>query len=153
MKLETILFPTDFSPGSDIAARYARDLAAQYAAELIVIHVYYDVIEGTGWYAPQIPLHELSDEVEQSAKEQLRMFCEANFSGMTHVTQRVLKGVAYQEIQKAAEEQKADLIIVGTHGRTGFDRVLFGSTAERVVRGASCPVLTVRLPPHRSSSF
>jgi len=152
MKLERILFPTDFSPGSDLAARYAADLASQYGAELIVVHVFFDVIEGTSWYAPQVPLHDLSHEVEESARRQLDAFCSRNFQGMEKMRSHLIKGMADQEILKAAEAEKADLIVIGTHGRTGLNRVLFGSTAEKVVRRADCPVLSVRLPGHRKES-
>lgn len=152
MKIETILLPTDFSSGSDLAARYAADLASQYGAELVVIHVFFDVIEGTSWYAPQIPLRDLSAEVEDSARKQLERFITANFQGTSKVRSKVVRGMADQEILKAATDEKVDLIVIGTHGRTGLNRVLFGSTAEKVVRSATCPVLTVRLPSHRDTS-
>ena len=60
----------------------------------------------------------------------------------------VLKGTPYEEISRFAEANKIDLVVIGTHGRKGLDRMLFGSTAEQVVRHAPCPVLTVRLPKH-----
>jgi len=152
MKIEKILFPTDFSAGSDLAAGYARDLASQYGAELVVVHVFFDLMEGTSWYAPQVPVQDLSDEVEASARRQLEEFCSRNFQGLTGVRSRVLKGMADQEILKSAAEERADLIVIGTHGRTGLNRVLFGSTAEKVVRRAECPVLSVRLPSYGKKS-
>jgi universal stress protein A len=70
--------------------------------------------------------------------------------GIKDIERIVVKGRPYEKILKFAGENKADLIVIGTHGRKGLDRVIFGSTAEKVVRDAPCPVLSVRLPSHEA---
>ena len=148
MKLKTILFATDFSEGSKNALPYAVDLAKRYEAKLYFMHVIYDVARTTGWYVPHISVEEIYNDLEKSAKTELeKTFVEEmrGFKGIEHV---VLKGTPYEEICRFAEDNKIDIIVLGTHGRKGIDRMIFGSTAEQVVRHAPCPVLSVRLPKH-----
>ena len=73
-------------------------------------------------------------------------FCQTKLKDFSSFEKVVISGIPYEEIIKKADETQASLIVMGTHGRRGLDHMLFGSTAERVVRGAGCPVLTVRLP-------
>jgi len=73
-------------------------------------------------------------------------FCSSKMGDFTNFTTSIVTGIPYEEIIRSAREAAASLIVLGTHGRTGLDHLIFGSTAERVVRGASCPVLTIRLP-------
>ena len=149
MNFKTILFATDFSEGSKNALPYAVDLAKRYEAKLFFMHVIYDVARTTGWYVPHITADEMYNDLEKGAKTELeKTFIEEmrGFKGIEHV---VLKGIPYEEITKFAETNKIDLIVIATHGRTGLDRLLFGSTAEQVVRYAPCPVLSVRLPQHQ----
>lgn len=149
MKIEKILFPTDFSKGSDNALLYAIDLAKQYNATLFIIHIIYDVIQTTGWDVPHLPLEQLDKDLTASSEQKLDEFSEEVVRDLEKVEKRTITGVPYQEIVQFAEDEKIDLIVIGTHGRTGLDRVFFGSTAERVVRMAPCPVLSVRIPSHR----
>jgi universal stress protein A len=93
-------------------------------------------------------MDELYRDMEKNAKAQLEKSFLEEIRGYKDVEHVVLKGTPYEEISRFAEENKIDLIVIGTHGRTGLDRMLFGSTAEQVVRYAPCPVLTVRLPKH-----
>ncbi len=149
MKIEKILFPTDFSKGSDNALLYAIDLAKQYNATLFILHIIYDVIQTTGWDVPHLPLEQLDKDLTASSEQKLDKFSEEAVRDLEKVEKRTITGVPYQEIVQFAEDEKIDLIVIGTHGRTGLDRVFFGSTAERVVRMAPCPVLSVRIPSHR----
>ncbi len=149
MKIEKILFPTDFSKGSDNALLYAIDLTKQYNATLFIIHIIYDVIQTTGWDVPHLPLEQLDKDLTASSEQKLDEFAEETVRDLDKVEKRTITGVPYQEIVQFAEDEKIDLIVIGTHGRTGLDRVFFGSTAERVVRMAPCPVLSVRIPSHR----
>jgi len=148
MKIEKILFPTDFK-GSDNALLYAIDLTKQYNATLFIIHIIYDVIQTTGWDVPHLPLEQLDKDLTASSEQKLDEFAEETVRDLDKVEKRTITGVPYQEIVQFAEDEKIDLIVIGTHGRTGLDRVFFGSTAERVVRMAPCPVLSVRIPSHR----
>ena len=149
MKIERILFATDFSEGSDHALPYAVDMAKQYGAKLYFVHVIYDVAKTAGWYVPHVSIDEIYRDMEQSARTELEKIFIDEMRGFNNIEYKVLKGVPYEEISKLAGEQKVDLIVLGTHGRRGIDRMLFGSTAEQVVRNAPCPVLSVRLPQHK----
>ncbi len=147
MNVKKILFPTDFSEGSDNALPYAADMAKHYGAKLYLLHVIQDV-EATGWYVPHVSLDELYKDMEKNAAKELGRYGLEEFRGLKDIERIVVKGRPYEEILRFARENKADLIVIGTHGRKGLDRVIFGSTAEKVVRDAPCPVLSVRLPGH-----
>jgi len=149
MKIERILFATDFSEGSAHALPYAVDMARQYDAMLYIVHVIYDVARTAGWYVPHVSIDEIYRDMEKSAAAELEKVFIDEMRGYGKVGRHVLKGVPYEEICRFAAEQKIDLIVLGTHGRRGIDRMLFGSTAEQVVRNAPCPVLSVRLPQHK----
>lgn len=148
MEIRSILFPTDFSEGSSQALRYAVDLAQRYGAKLFVIHVIYDVVKATGWYVPHVSVDKMYEDIRESAKKELERFGVEELSVLKNVERLVLSGVPHEEIINFAKEQKIDLIVMGTHGRKGVDRILFGSTAAQIVRFAPCPVLTVRLPQY-----
>ena len=146
MEIKKILFPTDFSEGSLNAFPYAVDLARTYGARLYMFHAIYDVVTASGWYVPHISFDEMYKDVESSARKELERFGLEEKRKLKDVEHIIVKGVPYEEILKFAKENSIDLIVIGTHGRKGLDRALFGSTAERVVRNSTCPVLTVREP-------
>jgi len=150
MNVKKILFPTDFSEGSDNALPYAADMARHYGAKLYLLHVIQDIAEAMGWYVPHVSLDELYRDIEGNAAEEIARYGVEEFRGLKDIERIVVKGTPYQEILKFAGEKKADLIVIGTHGRKGLDRVIFGSTAEKVVRDAPCPVLSVRLPRYEA---
>lgn len=143
MEIKRILFPTDISEGSAHAVPFVADLTRHYGAKLYVIHVMYDVGRATGWYVPHISMDELYRDIASNAMKEIEKCCVEELGGYKEVDYAVLKGVPHEEILKFADEKKIDLIVMGTHSRRGLDRVIFGSTAERVVRHAPCPVLTV----------
>lgn len=149
MEIKRILFPTDFSEGSSHALPYAIDMARHYGARLYLLHVIYDIAKTTGWYVPHISMDEMYKDMEESAKKELERYGLEELRGLKEVERAVRKGVHHEEIIRFANEKKIDLIVMGTHGRKGIDRILFGSTAAQVVRNAPCPVLTVRLPMHK----
>ncbi|MFZ6017854.1 MAG: universal stress protein [Nitrospirota bacterium] len=148
MEIKRILFPTDFSEGSAHALPYAVDMAKHYGARLYIIHVIYDIAKTTGWYVPHVSMDEVYKDMEQAAKKELDKCWFEEMRGFKDIERSVVTGVPYEEIIKFVNENKIDLIVMGTHGRKGIDRILFGSTATQVVRNAPCPVLTVRLPVH-----
>lgn len=150
MNVKKILFPTDFSEGSNNALPYAADMARHYGAKLYLFHVIQDIAEATGWYVPHVSLDELYKDMEKNAAKEMDRYGVEEFRGLKDIERIVVKGTPYKEILKFAGENKADLIVIGTHGRKGIDRVIFGSTAEKVVRDAPCPVLSVRLPVHEA---
>ncbi len=146
MEIKRILYPTDFSEGSANAIPYVADLTRHYGAKLYIIHVLYDIVRATGWYVPHINIDEMYKEMEANAMKELERCCIEELRGYRDIEYRVLRGVPHEEILKFAEANNIDMIVMGTHSRKGIDRVIFGSTAERVVRDSRCPVLTVGHP-------
>jgi nucleotide-binding universal stress UspA family protein len=140
LPLHTLLHPTDFSERSEYAFRLACSLARDYGARLVVLHVVTPpvVIYGEGVVPPE------PEMFRAEAQEKLnRLEAPAPGVGMER---RLTEGDPVAEILRLARESGADLIVLGTHGRTGLGRLLMGSVAEQVVRQAPCPVLTIRMP-------
>lgn len=146
MKVKRVLVPVDFSANSLHALDYAVDFAKAFKAELLVLYVvepvYYAVPDFTGGAAAA--LGGVLDEQRRSARAQL-LEMERRYA-KRRVKLRILlqSGSAYQAIVDTARRLKADMIIMATHGRTGMSHLLMGSVAERVVRSATCAVLTLR---------
>ena len=143
---EKILTAIDFSESSDYAFEYALTLARQFQAELTVMHVINEPVDLRGFYVPHISFEQLEKEIEEGAEKMMETFCQTKMGDFTRYTTVVVAGIPYEEILRKAEESGASLIVLGTHGRNGIDHLIFGSTAERVVRSAACPVLTIRMP-------
>lgn len=145
-RFNTILLATDFSDTSRKAAEYALDMARTFEADLLVLHVINEPVDLRGFYAPHISFEQLEKEIESGATRMLESFCKELFGDYNRFEPALTTGVPFEEILRMAKERAADLIVIGTHGRTGLDHLIFGSTAERVVRSALCPVLTIRVP-------
>jgi len=141
-----ILVAIDFSENSECAFDYAVTLANQFNAELTIVHVINEPVDLRGFYVPHISFEQLEKEIEEGAAKMMETFCSSKLGTFSNYKTSIVTGIPYDEITAAAGRIDASLIVIGTHGRTGLDRILFGSTAERVVRAAVCPVLTVRLP-------
>jgi nucleotide-binding universal stress UspA family protein len=141
---EKILVPVDFSPDSSESIRAAVDVAMRYGAALTIVHVHeplgYTLPDGYVLYTPQ-QLSELLDELNELLASVKR---DAESAGARHVSTAQLQGIAAHEIVEFAKADGYDLIVMGTHGRTGIRHVLLGSVAERVLRKAPCPVLSVK---------
>lgn len=146
MEFKRILYPTDFSEGSAVAIPYVADMAKRYDAKVYVVHVIYDIAKASGWYVPHVSMDEVYKDMEEGAKKELQRCCAEDMRGYKDIEYIVLKGVPSEEIIRFTEENQIDLVVMGTHGRKGLDRVFFGNTAEKVVKRASCPVMTVRIP-------
>jgi nucleotide-binding universal stress UspA family protein len=148
--LENILVATDFSEPSDAALRYGRALARSFNATLHVVHVVGNVssiVYGADAYA--IPIPEMQQEVEDAARTQLNDLLIDNDAHPLPTRGVVLTSNApAAAIVEYAGRERIDLVVTGTHGRGGVAHLLMGSVAERVVRTAPCPVLTVRHPEH-----
>jgi len=145
MNFKSILFATDFSEGSDYAFQYALSLAKQFDSKLLVIHIINEPVDLRGFYVPHISFDKLEEEIEQGAQKLMEQFCRKHMQDFENFESFVFPGIPYDEIISKAIEYKADLIVMGTHGRTGLDHVLFGSTAEKVVRKSTIPVMTIRV--------
>ena len=143
---DKILVPVDFAPHSAQAVRLACEIAQRFSASITLVHVHepvdYALPEGYVLYTPD-QLGRLNAEFENRLRASQR---EVEALGVTRVDTRLLHGAAALEIVDFAQHESFDLIVMGTHGRTGLKHVLMGSVAERVLRSASCPVLTVKAP-------
>jgi nucleotide-binding universal stress UspA family protein len=144
--ITNILVPVDFSAHSDRAFRYATTLAQRLGAKLALIHVVEDPFVTGAWnaeaYVPNIP--ELLNNLISGAERQLATLKESAAAlGVTADT-AVISGRPAHSIVEHATDGGFDLIVMGTHGRTGLSHVVMGSVAERVVQKAHCPVLTMR---------
>ncbi|MBL8751643.1 MAG: universal stress protein [Planctomycetes bacterium] len=142
-KFHRIVCPTDFSPTAGRAADYATELARTFGAELILLHVIPEMNYplrsfGMAGAFPHLreELHKRADEALQ--KEKARLGAGVTIRTLLH------DGEAHQQVIDCAKGEKADLIVIGTHGHTGLKHLMLGSTAEKIVRAAECPVLTVR---------
>jgi nucleotide-binding universal stress UspA family protein len=140
LPIRTILHPTDFSDRADCALRVACALARDYAARLVIVHVIPPPVAVYGEVValpePWEERHEVEDRLQRLAVPDAGIQLE----------RRVCEGDPVTEILTSAADCHADLIVLGTHGRTGLGRLLMGSVAEEVLRRAACPVLTVRTP-------
>jgi nucleotide-binding universal stress UspA family protein len=141
LTVEIILHPTDFSEHSDNAFRLAASLARDYGARLVVVHVGRSpvVMPLTGVVPPD------PEAYRKELAANLRQY-QARAAGVTVESRLVLNGDPAGGILQVAQECQCDLIVMGTHGRTGLGHLLMGSVAEQVVRKAPCPVLTIKTP-------
>lgn len=141
----TILVAIDFSDSSNNAFKLALNMANKYSAKLVLLHVINEPVDLRGFYVPHISFEKLEEEIEEGAKKLMESFCRQNLGDFGNYESVIVPGLPYEQIMQQSETLSADLVVLGTHGRTGLDHVLFGSTAEKVVRRSSVPVLTVRL--------
>lgn len=148
-RIQHILVPVDFSPSSEAALPYALAFARRYKAKITLLHVIptnvYAVGEMTYW--------QLSEQVFSAFEEEAAQKLAATFTPEERqeleIEEKVTQGVPFAEIVQEAREGQVDLIIMGTHGRTGLSHFVLGSVTEHVIRKAPCPVLTVRVPEEK----
>ncbi len=145
----TVICATDFSDAAECAERQAVDLARALGAELVFIHVAVETpLYGESVFA-MADVNRVYEAQRQWAETTLReRVTRAEEQGVS-ARMSLRGGVPFEQIVEAAKDEKAEMIVIGTHGRTGLHRLLLGSVAERVVRMAPCPVLTVRPAPER----
>ena len=145
-----ILVPVDFSKCSGAAVEHAMALCKAFHARLTLLHVVEPAVHGDNYVTVGSSLDPLNQNLVEAAHEKLDQYARKTAGEEAHVETLVRIGRAYSEIPDTAEALGADLIVVGSCGTAGMNTSLLGSTAERVVRHAPCPVLTVRCapPPH-----
>lgn len=146
--LNNILVPTDFSEASNTALRYARDLARSYGGRVHLLHVTPDLLlmPYSADFAP-VTLPDVQRGTEAFARKQIEaLLSKGDFASLKPRVEVRTSMSPAAEIVAYAQAEPIDLIVMGTHGREGVAHFLMGSTAERVVRTAPCPVLTVRHP-------
>ncbi|MDQ3649001.1 MAG: universal stress protein [Acidobacteriota bacterium] len=148
MNIRSILLPTDFSECASHALPAAASLARMYGARLICLHVVEPIVPTVGWtpVAEPLPVADISEQLESSATRELPKIAQCAECDGLQVEDVIAHGDAASEIVRVSKERAVDMIVISSHGRTGFGRMLFGSTAESVVRYAPCPVLVVKPP-------
>jgi universal stress protein A len=147
-QVREILFPTDFSGCANYALPYAAAIARATGATIVCVHVVEPIVPAVGYtgLAEPMPIADITDQLEDSAERELPRLAECEECSDLNVNEVIVHGDAAAEIVRVADERKVDLIVISSHGRTGFGRMIFGSTAEAVVRHARCPVLVVKPP-------
>ena len=144
--IKKVLVPIDFSDYSKNALKYAVNFTKQFNAELLLIYVVEPVLYPPDFSMGQIAIPSVDFEMDKRAVEELDKLDKQEIPNEIKVRSVVKTGKPFIEIIETASEENIDLIIIATHGHTGVEHILFGSTAEKVVRKAPCPVLTLREP-------
>ena len=140
-----ILHPSDFSKASSAAFKKAIDMAKSSRAQLLVVHVMSPIVPvpGDGYVSPKT-YDDLAASTRASAQKQIGKLLGRAKAARVRAKGFLLEGIAHEQILRFAKSRRADLVVMGTHGRSGLARLFLGSVAGRVVAAASCPVLTVR---------
>lgn len=144
LTIRRILIPIDFSEHSKNALRYAASFAKHFGAELVLVYVVEPAIYPADFAFGQVGMPDLEIELKERGQIELDKMLQS-FRGAGMKGKAIVRiGKPFLEIITVAEEERIDLILIATHGHTGMEHILFGSTAEKVVRKAKCPVLVVR---------
>jgi nucleotide-binding universal stress UspA family protein len=153
LEIKLILCPIDFSEFSERAYQLALSVAEHYQAKLVAQHVVEVWRHPSASFAASGGLYEeFRQALRETGEEQLQQFAKNHTHGEIQLEFVVHEGSAPDSILSFAQEQKADVIVMGSHGRRGFDRLMLGSVTDRVMRMATCPVLAVHKPPHDSTA-
>jgi len=142
--IRSILVPIDFSAHSKNALKYAVPIAEKFRASLHLVYVVEPTVYPADLGFGQVVLPGVEDELREKGAEELETLIVREIGGRVKATSAVRTGSPHHEILREAEEGGVDLIVVATHGHSGVEHILFGSTADRIVRHAHCPVLTIR---------
>ena len=154
MRIKRILVPVDFSPNAMRALDYALDFSKEFGAQISVLYVVEPIYYAVPDFSGSPAMGQLLTEQMSSARSQLAQLERRYAKRRVKLRAFLQTGTAYEAIGETAKQVKADLIVMATHGRTGVTHLLLGSVAERVVRTAPCPVLTLRpgQPRRRAAS-
>ena len=147
-EIKSILTPIDFSENAPIIADAAIYVAGTFKASLNFVFVVQEFEDYTGFMTPPVNMLNLKEEIFQSAEQQMGTFLEERSkqctdAGIPLLDGKILTGDIAEEIMRFAGDTGCDLIVMGTHGYKGFERIIFGSVADKVVKNACCPVLTI----------
>jgi len=145
-EINKVLVPIDFSDYSKIALKYAVDFAQKFNAKMYLIYVVEPVIYPPDFSMGQIAIPSVNTEWDIKAKEEIDKLADSEIPTGVKIKTIIKTGKPFLEIIETAAEEDVDIIIIATHGHSGMEHILFGSTAEKVVRKAPCPVLTLRKP-------
>ena len=142
-QVKKILFPIDFASNFEPLVPWVSTLAGKFEATVYVLFVAQDLTHFASFYVPHGNIEEFQQQAIDSAKKRMAAAVEEFGKKFPKVETRVELGVPAEKILAFAEKEKIDLIIMGAHGRTGLERAIFGSVANKVVKSAPCPVLTI----------
>jgi nucleotide-binding universal stress UspA family protein len=142
-EIQKVLVPVDFSENSQKILQSALFFAKKCEAALTVVFVVQSIEDYSGFFIPHIPITQFEEEMVEGASKKMESFLAENMDRTVSHSARVLIGDVADEIIKYAAAEKFDMIIMGTHGYKGLEKVLFGSVAEKVVKRSPCPVLTI----------
>ena len=141
--IKTILCALDFSEVSPKVAQYARLMAEAFGARIVALYVAPSLTQYVEFHVQASYIDDFVKGIVSGASDTMDTFAKEYFAGLK-VEPRVVSGYAAEEILSTAEEVGADMIVLGTHGRKGIDKILFGSVAEKVIKSAKAPVLSMR---------
>jgi len=144
--IKKVLVPIDFSDYSKSSLKYAVNFAKHFNASLILVYVIEPIVYPPDFSMGQIAIPSPGLEMDKRANEELNKLAEKEIPSDVQVKKIIKTGKPFVEIIETAADEDVDLIIIATHGHSGVEHILFGSTAEKVVRKAPCPVLTLREP-------
>ena len=139
MEIKKVLVPVDFSENSKKILEAAGYFSGMCQAQLHVVFVVQSFDDYSGFFVPHMPVAKFEEEMVQAAEQKMDTF----LADQKNIEAKVLVGDVAEEIIRHAEESGMDLIVMGTHGYKGLEKVMFGSVAEKVVRSAPCPVMTI----------
>lgn len=142
-EIKKIMVPVDFSENSKKFLKDAIYIGEKFGATISVVFVVQSFDDYSGFFVPHMPIAEFEEEMLQGAEGKMESFLEELGEQGAALGGRVLTGDVGEEITNFAEKEGMDLIIMGTHGYKGLEKVLFGSVADKVVKTAPCPVLTI----------
>lgn len=148
VNIQNVVTPIDFSDNSRLIAESAAYVAGSFGASLNLIFVVQNFEDYSGFFVPQMNMPNIEQELFIKAEEQMVSFCEKyaedfKEAGATDVRHKVVMGDVGEMIVQYATENEADLIVMGTHGYKGLEKIMFGSIADKVVKSAGCPVMTI----------
>ena len=144
----TIVTPVDFSDNSKMIAESAVFLAASFKASLVLLFVVQKFEDYSGFFVPQMSIPDFEQDLFSQAEEKMTSFCQeirgvAEAQGVDKVEGKVVVGDVAEQIVSFACNAEGGLIVMGTHGYKGLEKIMFGSVADKVVKSASCPVMTI----------
>ena len=148
MSIKQVVTPIDFSDNSTLIAESAAYIAGTFKAAIHLVFVVQNFEDYSGFFVPQMSMPNLEHELFSGAEERMGRFCQEHAElfkqfGVAEVVHRVFVGDVAEQIVQYAAEIHGDLIVMGTHGYKGLEKIMFGSIAGKVVRSAHCPVMTI----------
>ncbi len=147
-EIHNVVTPVDFSDNSRLIAESSAYLAGKFGASMHLVFVVQNFEDYSGFFVPQMTLPSLEGELAESAETKMASFCGemleySQAAGVKNLDYKVLMGDVAEKLVEYATDVEADLIVMGTHGYKGLEKIMFGSVAAKVVRGAPCPVMTI----------